>query len=71
MTPFSLSEPFYTRLQCKKRCVILEGAGHFPIEHPGVEQMKSAILDFLNEIAKDVTNLTNKFSRFFSIGVKK
>lgn len=54
MTPFSLSEPFYTRLQCKKRCVILEGAGHFPIEHPDVEQMKSAILDFLNEIAKDV-----------------
>ena len=54
MTPFRLSEPFYTRLQCKERCVILEGAGRFPIEHQGVEQMKTAILDFLNEIAKDV-----------------
>ena len=54
MTPFRLSESFFTRLQCKKRCVILEGAGHFPIEHSGVEQMKIAILDFLNEIAKDV-----------------
>lgn len=50
MTPFNLSESFYKRLQCKKRCVILEGAGHFPIEQPGVEQMKTAILNFLMEI---------------------
>lgn len=50
MTPFNLSESFYNRLQCKKRCVILEGAGHFPIEQPGVEQMKIAVLNFLIEI---------------------
>jgi alpha-beta hydrolase superfamily lysophospholipase len=50
MTPFNLSESFYKRLQCKKRCVILEGAGHFPIEQPGVEQMKIAVLNFLIEI---------------------
>ena len=50
MTPFSLSESFYNRLKCKKRCVILEGAGHFPIEQPGIEQMKTAVLNFLIEI---------------------
>ncbi len=50
MTPFKLSESFYKRLKCKKRCVILEGAGHFPVEQPGVEQMKIAVLTFLNEI---------------------
>jgi len=27
--------------------VILEGAGHFPIEQPGLEQMKTALLKFL------------------------
>ena len=50
MTPYSLSESFYKRLQCKKSCVILEGAGHFPIEQPGLEQMKVAVLNFLMEI---------------------
>lgn len=50
MTPLNLSEFFYNRLQCEKKCVILEGAGHFPIEQRGVEQMKEAILNFLMEI---------------------
>jgi alpha-beta hydrolase superfamily lysophospholipase len=50
MTPFHLSEIFYNRLKCKKRYVILEDAGHFPIEQPGLEQMKTAVLSFINEI---------------------
>ena len=54
MTPFNLSESFYKRLQCKKRCVILEGAGHFPIEQPGVEQMKIAVLNFLIKIENNL-----------------
>ncbi|MER2263311.1 MAG: alpha/beta hydrolase [Psychrobacillus sp.] len=53
MTPFNLSESFYNRLQCKKRCVILEGTGHFPIEQPGIDQMKIAVLGFLLEIEND------------------
>jgi alpha-beta hydrolase superfamily lysophospholipase len=53
MTPFNLSEPFYNRLNCKKRCVILEGAGHFPIEQPGLEQMREAILSFIKVIEND------------------
>jgi alpha-beta hydrolase superfamily lysophospholipase len=47
MTPFALSETFYIRLKGEKDCVILEGAGHFPIEQPGLEQMKTAVLSFL------------------------
>ncbi len=50
MTPFALSEPFYKRLNCKKECVILEESGHFPIEQPGLDQMKTAVLSFLSEI---------------------
>lgn len=54
MTPFDLSESFYNRLQCKKNCIILEGAGHFPIEQPGIEQMKTAILNFLLMVENDL-----------------
>jgi alpha-beta hydrolase superfamily lysophospholipase len=50
MTPFHLSEIFYNRLKCKKRYVILEDAGHFPIEQPGLKQMETAVLSFINEI---------------------
>jgi alpha-beta hydrolase superfamily lysophospholipase len=50
MTPFHLSEIFYNRLKGKKRYVILEGAGHFPIEQPGLDQMRTAVLSFINEI---------------------
>lgn len=49
MTPFYISEPFYNRLGCKKKFEILEGAGHFPIEQPGVKQMQASILKFLLE----------------------
>ncbi|WP_240344006.1 alpha/beta hydrolase [Paenibacillus sp. SYP-B3998] len=35
MTPFCFSKFFFDRLKAKKDCVILEGAGHFPIEQPG------------------------------------
>lgn len=55
MTPFTLSEPFYNRLNCEKKCVILEGTGHFPIEQPGMEQMKIAILNYLAEIENQNT----------------
>lgn len=54
MTPFNLSESFYNRLNCEKRCVILEGAGHFPIEQLGLEQMRKAVLSFIKEIEIDI-----------------
>lgn len=33
-----------------KECVILEGAGHFPIEQPGLNQLEVAVLRFLQQI---------------------
>ncbi len=50
MTPFSFSKSFYDKIKGKKECVILEGAGHFPIEQPGLEQMGAAVLSFLKTI---------------------
>lgn len=57
MTPFELSQPFYNRLQSKKKCVILEGAGHLPIEQPSVKQMKAALLKFFLEIENDLEHI--------------
>ncbi|WP_426447905.1 alpha/beta hydrolase [Paenibacillus sp. S-38] len=54
MTPFSLSESFYRRLQGAKQCVLLEGAGHLPIEQPGLDQMKASILSFLGKIEMEL-----------------
>ncbi|NOU89134.1 alpha/beta fold hydrolase [Paenibacillus sp. LMG 31460] len=53
MTPFTLSESFFNRLNGKKEYKILEGAGHFPIEQPGLEQMRVAVLSFLKELENE------------------
>ncbi|OBZ10251.1 alpha/beta hydrolase [Bacillus sp. FJAT-26390] len=52
MTPIQFSEPFYEKLTGDKQCVILEGAGHFPIEQPGLEQLKTAVLAFLRKLER-------------------
>lgn len=48
-TDISLSRKFYDRLACEKETVILEGAGHFPIEELGLGQMESGCVRFLNK----------------------
>jgi len=48
-TDVSLSRPFFERLRVPKRLVMLENAGHFPVEEPGVGQLRQALLDFLSE----------------------
>lgn len=50
MTPFRLSQRFFDKLNVRKKCVILKGAGHFPIELQGLEQMKAAVLSFLKTV---------------------
>nr|WP_154983300.1 alpha/beta hydrolase [Paenibacillus xylanexedens] len=50
MTPLHFSQSFFDRLTVEKECVILEGAGHFPIEQPGLRQLKEAVLRFLRKI---------------------
>lgn len=34
-------------LPCAKQLVLLEQAGHFPIESPGFEQMEAAVVTFI------------------------
>ncbi|NHF74421.1 alpha/beta hydrolase [Paracoccus xiamenensis] len=47
-TPLSLSEPFLDRItKVPVKTVMLEKAGHYPIEEPGLTQMHDAILDFV------------------------
>lgn len=50
MTPIRFSQSFFDRLVVEKECVILEGAGHFPIEQPGLKQLEAAVLRFLQQI---------------------
>ncbi|MNS09683.1 2-succinyl-6-hydroxy-2,4-cyclohexadiene-1-carboxylate synthase [compost metagenome] len=49
-TNVSLSLPFFERLGCEKRLVMLEGAGHAPIEEPGVSQLEQAAISFLEAL---------------------
>jgi alpha-beta hydrolase superfamily lysophospholipase len=48
-TDVSMSRPFFDRLKVPKRLVMLDNAGHFPIEEPGVSELRTALLDFLAE----------------------
>lgn len=57
-THVSVSQPFFDRLRVPKRRVLLENAGHFPVEEPGVSQLRQALLDFLSERAAAVGAVT-------------
>lgn len=48
-TDIELSNLFYNRLGCKKQTVILDGAGHFPIEELGLKQMERSCIEFLKQ----------------------
>ena len=47
MTDIALSRRFFERLAAPKRMVVLDGASHMPTEHPGVDQLEAAVLDFM------------------------
>ena len=50
MTDIALSRRFFERLAAPKRMVVLDGASHMPTEHPGVDQLERAVLDFMSEV---------------------
>lgn len=56
MTDIGVSQRFFDRLTCEKRFVILEGAGHMPIEEPGVSQLEAAVLEFLADRVRSVSS---------------
>jgi|AGTN01.2.fsa_nt_gi hypothetical protein len=45
-TDVSLSRLFYDRLKCDKSLVMIENAGHFPLEETGLLKMGSTCIDF-------------------------
>jgi pimeloyl-ACP methyl ester carboxylesterase len=42
-TPTAMSLRFFDRIAAPKELVLLEGAGHYPVEAPGVHQLLDAI----------------------------
>lgn len=55
-TPVSISDRFFQRLAAPKQRVLLANCGHFPIEQPGLDQLRDALLPFVQRIATDVTS---------------
>lgn len=50
-TPTELSMGFYERItHADKEMVILDNAGHFPLEEPGLAQLMEAVLAFLGRL---------------------
>lgn len=47
-TPTWTSEVFFNRLSGEKELKILENAGHFPIEQPGIGQLSDFSIQFIN-----------------------
>lgn len=52
MTDIGFSRRFFDRLAASKRMVVLEGAGHWPIEEPGATQMRKSVHNFLEHLAR-------------------
>lgn len=48
-TPERISRLFFDRIRAAKELCVLENAGHFPIEQPGIGQLEEAIVSFINK----------------------
>lgn len=54
-TPLALSEPFMEKLpKGIGRHVMLENAGHYPLEEPGLSQLESAMVAFIQARLNDI-----------------
>lgn len=52
-TPLHLSTPFLSRIcQVEVKTVMLDNAGHYPLEEPGLQQMEDAIAEFVTRAAR-------------------
>lgn len=50
-TPVAISDRFFQRLAAPKQRVLLDECGHFPIEQPGLDQLRDALLPLVQRIA--------------------
>jgi alpha-beta hydrolase superfamily lysophospholipase len=46
-TPVKISKLFFDQIKAPKRIKILENAGHFPVESPGLQQLETACINFI------------------------
>ncbi|MEV0105888.1 alpha/beta hydrolase [Nocardia sp. NPDC050799] len=51
-TPLSLSAQFFERIAAPKKLTVLAGAGHYPIETPGIHELTRALAELRTEIAR-------------------
>ena len=49
-SPFPVTEPFWERVGAPKQMVNLENASHYPIEQPGLDQMRDAMVNFIRSV---------------------
>ena len=52
-TPVHVSMIFFERLKSQKKLHILQNAGHFPIELPGINQLEEHVLKFIDSLCRD------------------
>ena len=46
-TPVEVSRLFFDKISAPKRLRMLENAGHFPIESPGLQQLEAECVDLI------------------------
>jgi alpha-beta hydrolase superfamily lysophospholipase len=49
-TPLHASSKFFDKLACRKQIAVLENCGHYPVEIPGLYQMRDAINSFIQSL---------------------
>ncbi|MET9027181.1 alpha/beta hydrolase [Nocardia sp. NPDC004168] len=49
-TPLALSQSFFDRIAAPKRLVVLDAAGHFPVETPGIHQLADAFAEIRDRL---------------------
>lgn len=52
-TPVSLSRAFFDRIAAPKRLIMLDNAGHYPIEQPGIGQLVRALTELRDRFVSD------------------
>jgi alpha-beta hydrolase superfamily lysophospholipase len=52
-TPVEVSRLFFDKIQAPKRLRMLENAGHFPIESPGLQQLEEESINFIKNGIND------------------
>jgi alpha-beta hydrolase superfamily lysophospholipase len=49
-TPLEASQKFMDSLKVRKEIVMLENAGHYPLENPGLKQLKESMVKFIESL---------------------